>query len=377
MKKRILFINYIILDPLNINFRYKYELFSNRYDVHMFHLSYKQEIHRKNKFTFYSTKLTKNKLKSQILYVYFCLSQAWRLRPVHYVIAYDPNICGFIALIIKKISGSKAIIEINSDQLFKYHSGRLGWKQKLMRYMKLSLIRLNFYSSDGLKFVSRNLYDQYAEYINLSQYSSKINVLCNYYNTHDMIKSNTHDNYILLVGYPYDIKGVDVLIKAFNKISSEYPDIKLKIVGHCEDRTPYERLADGNKNIIFRKGVPFHQVIPELEKCIFFVLPSRTEGLPRVIVEAMASGKAVIGSRVGGIPEVVKENETGLLFESENHEELAEKMLILLDNPVLRQQMGEAGYQRAKEHFSPERYTELYHKFIERIDGKSVSDSEA
>ncbi|MFW5872696.1 MAG: glycosyltransferase, partial [bacterium] len=72
-----------------------------------------------------------------------------------------------------------------------------------------------------------------------------------------------------------------------------------------------------------------------------------------------------------------KENETGLLFESENHEELAEKMLILLDNPVLRQQMGEAGYQRAKEHFSPERYTELYHKFIERIDGKSVSDSEA
>lgn len=369
---KILFINYLILDPLDVNFRYKYELFSKRYDVSMIHFGMKGGTVKNESFIFYSCPWSYNFIKRFFYFYYFCIKIAWRQRPFKYVIAYDPTVCGLIGLIIARMFGAKVVIEVNSDQIYSTTIEKNNLKTYVVNKIKLLMISTTFRLADGIKFVSKGLFEQYNNYVDFKNINSKIVSFFNYYSTQDMVKSDMGDQYILFVGFPFSIKGVDILIKAFNIISPEYPEVKLKILGHCEDRSFYEELAGNNRNIIFKKAVPFNKIISEFEKCTFFVLPSRTEGLPRVIVEAMASGKAVIASRIGGIPEVVEENKTGLLFESENYSELADKMRQFLDDPEMMQRMGEAGYQRAKNHFSPEKYVELYHEFLESLDGGSA-----
>jgi len=83
-----------------------------------------------------------------------------------------------------------------------------------------------------------------------------------------------------------------------------------------------------------------------VDVCVF---PSRYEPFGIVLLEAMASGKPVVASKVGGIPFVVEDGKTGLLFERGNVEVLAEKIIMLLRDEELRKRMGEAGRERAKE----------------------------
>jgi glycosyltransferase involved in cell wall biosynthesis len=85
-----------------------------------------------------------------------------------------------------------------------------------------------------------------------------------------------------------------------------------------------------------------------------FVLPSHTEGLPLTVLEAMAAGKPVIGTAVGGIPEAVHDGETGLLVPPRDPGRLAEAMTRVLTDPVLAAAMGATGRTRARDAFSLE-----------------------
>jgi glycosyltransferase involved in cell wall biosynthesis len=87
----------------------------------------------------------------------------------------------------------------------------------------------------------------------------------------------------------------------------------------------------------------------------------------RVLIEAMSCRKAVIASNVGGIPEVVENNVTGFLFESENVKELEQKMRILLNDRELRVRMGIAGYEKVEKKHSSRIYMEKLSKMIEHI----------
>ena len=101
-----------------------------------------------------------------------------------------------------------------------------------------------------------------------------------------------------------------------------------------------------------------------------FVLPSLNEGMGRVILEAMYLGKPIIASKVGGIPEIVIDGENGLLFESQNYNELAEKIIFLIKNPDLLEKMGENSKNLVrKREFSAEGMVEK----IEELYEKSIS----
>jgi len=100
------------------------------------------------------------------------------------------------------------------------------------------------------------------------------------------------------------------------------------------------------------------------------VVPSTWyEGFPNVIVQAMMMGKPVVCSRIGGLPEIVDDGVTGLLFEPGNAADLAEKIRYLWDRPDLCRQMGQAGREKALHTYSPEKYYErlmaVYEKAIE------------
>jgi glycosyltransferase involved in cell wall biosynthesis len=176
---------------------------------------------------------------------------------------------------------------------------------------------------------------------------------------------------ILFVGLLRKVKGVDLLLKAVPIILKSVPNIHVYIVGSGEQETELKRLA---KNLSIEKQVIFLGFISVEDKYSYYkstdicAFPSIYEPFGIALLEAMACSKPIVASNVGGIPFVVENGKTGLLFECWNVEELAEKVIILLKDKELREQMGKAGRERAKG-FTwdkiAEQTVELYKKIIE------------
>ena len=98
-----------------------------------------------------------------------------------------------------------------------------------------------------------------------------------------------------------------------------------------------------------------------------FVLSSRVEGNPLSVMEAMAAGLPVVSTVVGGVPELVRNGETGLLVPSEDAGALAQAMQALVDDPVRRQAMGAAARQHAVTHFDIRHTVRGYEQLYERL----------
>ena len=102
------------------------------------------------------------------------------------------------------------------------------------------------------------------------------------------------------------------------------------------------------------------------------VQPSRADNLPLAVLEAMAAGLPVVGTRVGGIPELVVDGETGVLVEPEDPPALAEALDSLAASPELRRELGRAGRARGIEHFSPEGTARRMVAFYEELCASST-----
>lgn len=134
------------------------------------------------------------------------------------------------------------------------------------------------------------------------------------------------------------IKGADTLLAAIPLVRRELPGVSFKLVGY--EHAMDQPLPDGAKCIPF---LPKEQLYNQYRLADVVVVPSRWDNSPNVVYEAMASGKAVVASRVGGIPELVIEGKTGLLVEPDNPDELAGALIQLLRHGQLRREMGNAG----------------------------------
>lgn len=126
-------------------------------------------------------------------------------------------------------------------------------------------------------------------------------------------------------------------------------------------------MAAGCKTIEFMNAMHYDETMEFFKNCTLFVLPSRSEARGRVLLEAMACAKPVIGSRVGGIPEYIEDGVTGLLFENENRDDFAGKMKSLLENPALRAKLGRQAYERTHSQHSSESYVIHFRAMIEML----------
>jgi glycosyltransferase involved in cell wall biosynthesis len=147
------------------------------------------------------------------------------------------------------------------------------------------------------------------------------------------------------------LKGIDVLLRAMPLLG----DCDAIVVGDGPEQARLEALA-ASLNVTsrvhwagYRPDVP--GVLPALD---IFVQPSRYEGLPTTILEAMAAGLSVVATAVGGTPEVVVDGVTGLLVPPRDPTALAHAIAVLLRDPNLRRTMGRAGRERVAQHFSVE-----------------------
>ncbi len=189
-------------------------------------------------------------------------------------------------------------------------------------------------------------------------------------------RKDEDNNIILLhVGSFSPQKNHKVLIEAFALVVKECSKLRLWLVGDGELRSDIENLVaqKGLQSYISFLGIRA-DVAELLSQCDIFVLPSDWEGVPLTILEAMAAGKPVIATAVGGVPELVKDGETGILIPPQDTQALAQAILKLATNPEFGEQMGQTEQKLAQEQFDIARtareYESLYLELLERRDKK-------
>lgn len=154
---------------------------------------------------------------------------------------------------------------------------------------------------------------------------------------------------VVAVGRLVRVKGFDILVRAFSEVLHGAPQTRLVLVGEGPERPSLERLARAigiSKHMLFTGAsdeVPRHLAAADI-----LVAPSRNEGQGRVLVEAMALGLPVVGTRVGGIPDVLRDGECGLLVPPENPSELARAILALARDERLRRSYGARAVRQAE-----------------------------
>ena len=169
-------------------------------------------------------------------------------------------------------------------------------------------------------------------------------------------------------------KGYEFLIHAISELRPMVPDLHCFIVGEG-DGAYRERLTCLARELGITASVTFAGFQRGVDEMIsafdVFVLPSVLEGFGLVLLEAMALGKAVVASRVGGIPEIVRDGITGLLVPPRDSSQLASAILTLLRDPSLRKTMGEAGQQRVAACFSIDQtLSTLYNVYRSVLNGR-------
>ena len=160
---------------------------------------------------------------------------------------------------------------------------------------------------------------------------------------------------IVWVGRMVEVKGLVYLFSAMRIIVSSYPNSKLTLMGDGPLKDKLERLAGEmslTANITFMGYVKYSLLPQYLKGADIFVLPSLSEGFPVAIPEAMAACKPVVASNVGGIPDVVTDGVTGFLVAPENPEQLADKIVYLIEHPEEGERMGKAGRKLVEERFT-------------------------
>lgn len=144
-------------------------------------------------------------------------------------------------------------------------------------------------------------------------------------------------------------KAPDIVLKAVSKLIKEGKDVQLTWLGHGKFREEMISLAESfqiDSNVNFLGSVSGKEVIDYLDKSDVFLLVSRTEGLPRAIVEAMARAVPCIGSNVGGIPELIHPD---LLVQVENEDDLSDKIELVMSSEAAYSKYSEYSIQRASE----------------------------
>ena len=215
----------------------------------------------------------------------------------------------------------RLVVEVHGDferSLFLYRQIRLSG---LYRFVMDRAARYSIKRADLLRAVSSSTRDQLRQWapgtqvVQFCTWTDIETFLEHYLEAHDAAPE-----VILYAGMLTPLKGIHDLISAFAVVTTEFPSAKLVLIGKDENRDYAEELQKQVHALALDARVEFVGSMPQSElakwmaKASGLVLPSKSEGLPRVLIEAMATGTAVIGSRVGGIPELIEDGATGLLF---------------------------------------------------------------
>jgi glycosyltransferase involved in cell wall biosynthesis len=151
-----------------------------------------------------------------------------------------------------------------------------------------------------------------------------------------------------LGGFANQAKGADTLLEALETVLKQVPGLQLTMAGPGEPPSQAEALVAANPGLTWAGWLDPAQKDSLLRSAEAFVMPSRSEGLPMALLEAMAYRLAAVATEVGGIPEIVEDGVDGLLVPADDAKALAAAIVSLANDPVLRERLAAAARARAE-----------------------------
>ncbi len=314
----------------------------------------------------YSHKIYFN-IKYLLYILFFSIKSRIKRKKYDLVVTYDPLRSGLIGALSAFILKAKFAPEVNG--VYTAEAEWLDDADRLITKLKKKIYPIMMYfvlkRADGIKLLFNCQIDPFKKIVNgkiIRSFSSLVAI--------GNFKNIKEEKEVLFVGYPFKRKGVDILIMAFKKIASNYPDWQLKIIGMLSGTAELNKAIAGHPQIHYHKPVDPIEMPQHIGSCGIFALPSLSEAMGRVLVETMAAGKPRIGSNVDGIPTVIDDGVDGVLVEPGNVDDLAEKLDLLMSNPGLRNKLGKNGEIRAKKEFTEDVYFKNLENFYNDVIAK-------
>ena len=178
------------------------------------------------------------------------------------------------------------------------------------------------------------------------------------------------EHLVLYVGRLRTVKGVEYGIRAFATALEKHDKMKLALAGEGDQRGNLESLCD---DLGIQKHVKFLGPRKDLSDVLSasdsVIMPSINEGFPRVAIEAMASSKPVVATRVGGTPEAIINGQSGILVPSKNIKAMAEAIVNIASDSGLATRLGIAARKRVEQHYSASRYVSRLDEMYTRLAG--------
>jgi glycosyltransferase involved in cell wall biosynthesis len=307
-------------------------------------------------------------LTRQLIRTLFVLGRSldlhFRYRRIDAIVTYDPFGTGVLGYIISRLIGARLVVEVNNDFGNKANWNVESWNA--VAYLKSSWVRIVGRFIMNRADVVQAIYPGQLDGFRGLRRSTRIEYIhpCVATSLFEREAIPRSSRRILFIGHPFYLKGVDLLLRAFNDISAEFPDVMLRIVGYLPEKAEFRGLFERNERVEFVGPVMPDRVIGLLADCYVLVLPSRSEGMPRVLIEAMASGRPIIASNVGGIPHYIRHGETGILFEREDVDALKKALRDVLGDEEYATRLGQNGRRYVLDQLSDGRHVEAMRRVL-------------
>lgn len=239
-------------------------------------------------------------------------------------------------------------------------------KDPFSKFLSL-LSNLNFGLVDQIASYSHNLIRE----ANLAKYHRKTIIMHEHFvDFTEFTIKKTIDERLNVVGYIGRLsaeKGVLNLVDAMPLVRKKKTEIRFMVCGDgaLADQVGKSIKTGGLEDITeFTNWIPHEDVPRYLNALKLLVLPSFTEGLPNILLEAMACGTPVLSTSVGAVPDIIKDGETGFLLGSNNPAHIADKIIVLLNNPQLLSKVSANAYRWVRNNFSKEKTVEVWREAL-------------
>jgi glycosyltransferase involved in cell wall biosynthesis len=306
--------------------------------------------------------------------LYFKLVNYYKTAGVNVVLSFQ----GYFPLtwIGLKIIRVKTIVYIGGSA-FKdsYYRGTATISTKILAHSNILLQEICSKCSDIIIIPAKKLSTQF----NLQKYVSKVSsalsiINHDFFNEFRVIKGyKKRKNLVGYVGNLAKGKGILNLFEGIriivNNFGDEAPHFLIigggELYSYLKNKLDMYKLS---KHVLLAGRMP-HKALPKYyNEMKLLILPSYTEGIPSVILEAMACGTPVLATPVGAIPDVIKDGETGFLLKSNDPKQIADKIIELLNKPELLEKVSKNAYNHVRENFSYEKILESWRKIIREIE---------
>jgi len=267
---------------------------------------------------------------------------------------------GYAAMLAKKILRKPLVISLRGCDILTEPSIKYG--VRLTRHLE-SYVRDAILFADKIMVASRAEYNEAVkigvDVENIALVPNGVNIDKFNPNTDGQVvrkRFGLKDNLIVLfVGTLDPVKGTKYLLESVPIVLSEVPNVTFFIVGEGPERGFLEGLVKKlgvSESVIFTGRLEHSEIPLFLAACDLFVLPSLSEGFSNATLEAMASGKPVIGTNIHGTIDQIRDGINGYLIESKNSYELADRVMRLLSDPEKREAMGKEGRKIVEHEFN-------------------------